>query len=334
MINGKLWMLLSLILSFLAALGLAPLVKRILTKNKAEQTVLGYVKQHEGKSGTPTMGGWIFVLPAVVMPLIFYSTFSLVSAMATLSYAIIGFLDDFIKVRFKRNLGLKPYQKIIGQVGAAIILGFFCYNNGFIGSSIRLPFTSAVFDMGWFIVPFVTLVYIAMTNGVNLTDGLDGLAGFTSIAYFMAFSIILWGYYSDAVAANDVEYAKELFGLIITSVSFLGGLLAYVCHNSYPSSVMMGDTGSLALGAGATTVAVFARQPFLIVFAGIMFVVSCISVILQVVVFKIKKKRIFLMAPLHHHFELKGFKESKITACYFAISIIGGIVAIIASRVI
>ena len=327
-------MLLFIVLSFITALCLAPLLKKILTKRKAEQTVLGYVKQHENKTGTPTMGGWIFVIPAVVFPLIFYSTFSLVSSMATLSYAVVGFLDDFIKIRYKRNLGLKPYQKIIGQVGAAIILGFFCFNNDFIGSSIKLPFTFAEFDMGWFIVPFVALIYIAVTNGVNLTDGLDGLAGYVSIAYFMAFTVILCGYYADALNSGDVDYAKELFGLCITSASFLGGLLAYVCYNSYPSSIMMGDTGSLALGAGAATVAVFSRQPFLIVFAGIMFVVSCISVILQVFIFKIKKKRIFLMAPLHHHFELKGFKESKITACYFSISVIGGILAIIAARLL
>ncbi|MGN0795563.1 MAG: phospho-N-acetylmuramoyl-pentapeptide-transferase [Christensenellales bacterium] len=334
MTNGNLWMPLCVVFSFAAALCIAPILKKILTKGKVEQTVLGYVKQHENKTGTPTMGGWIFVIPAIVLPLIFYSTFSVVSSMATLSYAIVGFLDDFIKIHYKRNLGLKPYQKIIGQVGAAIILGFFCLNNASIGSSIKLPFTSAEFEMGWFIVPFVALVYIAVTNGVNLTDGLDGLAGFVSIAYFLSFSVILWGYYSDAVNSGNAEYAKELFGLCITSASFLGGLLGYVCFNSYPSSIMMGDTGSLALGAGTATVAIFSRQPFLIVFAGIMFVISCISVILQVAVFKIKKKRVFLMAPLHHHFELKGYKESKITACYFSISVIGGILAIIAARVL
>ena len=110
------WALGVVCFSFVFALIFAPLLKKLLTRKKAEQTVLGYVKQHEAKTGTPTMGGWIFVIPAIVFPLIFYSTFSLVSAMATLSYAVLGFLDDFIKIKFKRNLGLKPYQKIIGQV--------------------------------------------------------------------------------------------------------------------------------------------------------------------------------------------------------------------------
>lgn len=328
------WALGVVCFSFVFALIFAPLLKKLLTRKKAEQTVLGYVKQHEAKTGTPTMGGWIFVIPAIVFPLIFYSTFSLVSAMATLSYAVLGFLDDFIKIKFKRNLGLKPYQKIIGQVGAAIILGFFCYNNPYIGTSIRLPFTTASFDMTWVIIPFVMIVYIAMTNGVNLTDGLDGLAGYVSLAYFMTFGIMLYFYYADALAAGNEAYAKELFGLLITSASFVGGLLGYLCHNSYPSSIMMGDTGSLALGAGAATVAIFSRQTLLILFAGVMFVVSCVSVIVQVAVFKIKKKRVFLMAPLHHHFELKGYKESKIVSVYFAISVVAGAITLIAAGVI
>ncbi|NLZ25921.1 MAG: phospho-N-acetylmuramoyl-pentapeptide-transferase [Clostridiales bacterium] len=329
-----LWVLLAVIASFIVALLIAPVMIHLLTKKKAEQTVLGYVKQHEHKTGTPTMGGWIFVIPAILFCFIFFSPLTFVAAMAMLAYAVLGFLDDFIKVRYKRNLGLKVYQKIIGQVGAAVIIAVFCYKSEFIGTSIRLPFTQKIWDLSWGIIPFVIFIYLAMTNGVNLTDGLDGLAGWTSVAYFGTFTLLLWGYYCDAKASSDFSLANEMFSLATFSSAMFGGLLGYLWFNSNPSSIMMGDTGSLALGAAAATVAVFSRQPFLILFAGIMYVISCVSVILQVLVYKATKKRIIKMAPFHHHLELSGYKESKITIWYFIISIIGGIISIIAARVV
>ncbi|HKL94655.1 MAG TPA: phospho-N-acetylmuramoyl-pentapeptide-transferase [Clostridia bacterium] len=329
-----LWLLLSLLGAFLTAVLLAPLFIKLFTKKNVGQNVLNYVEQHQSKSGTPTMGGWIFIVPTLIFSLIAFSTFSLVACACILSYGLIGFFDDFLKFRYHRNLGLKAYQKIIAQFGAALILAIFCFKNPNIGSFITLPFTNVEWNMGWLFVPFCAFGFIALTNGVNLTDGLDGLAGWCGVAYFSVFTALIWFLHIDAVSAQNFVLANELFSLAIFSTSILGGVLGYLWFNSYPAKIMMGDTGSLALGGAASAVAFFSRQPLLIFFAGIMFVVSCISVILQVTSFKLTKKRIIKMAPFHHHLELCGVHESKIVMWYFIISILGGVISILAMRAI
>lgn len=312
----------------------APLVIAMMRKLKAKQTVLGYVKQHEYKSGTPTMGGFIFLLPAFLFALVEFSALSAVAVAISFGFCVLGFLDDFIKIRYARNLGLKPYQKIIGQLGLGAIAGYFVYASQYIGGEINLPFTASTLDLSWGIIPFVVIVYVATTNSVNLTDGLDGLAGYTSIAYFLWFSILIYFTYQDAVEIGDMEYAKQVLSLGVFSVSALGGLLGYVIFNGYPAKIMMGDTGSLALGAMCASVAIFLKNPLLILTSGIMFVLSSISVILQVSYFKLTKKRIFLMAPLHHHLEMKGLHESKIVTIYFVVSMIGGALTLIFARTV
>lgn len=328
------WVMICLLGSFAAAMLIAPLMLRLLNKKHASQTVLDYVEHHKAKTGTPTMGGWIFIIPIILFSLIAFSTLSLVACVSVLSYGLIGFLDDFLKIKNHRNLGLRAYQKIIAQLGAAIIIAVFCFKNPMIGSSVTLPFASFEWDMGWLFVPFCIIGFIALTNGVNLTDGLDGLAGWCGIAYFTTFTILLWVAVFDAKIAENVPLASELFSLAAFSSSVLGALLGYLWFNSYPSKIMMGDTGSLALGGAAAAVAFFSRQPFLIFFAGIMFVVSCISVVLQVGFFKITKRRIFRMSPFHHHLELGGIHETKIVAYYTIISFLGGAVSILAMRAI
>ena len=327
--------LVKVLLYFMAAailsIMVAPLVIRIMRKLKAGQTVLGYVKQHEGKSGTPTMGGFIFIIPAIIFPLVEFTSFSAVAVSVMLGFGILGFLDDFIKIRYSRNLGLKPYQKIIGQLGVSVAVGYFVYASRFIGGEVVFPFGASL-DLKWGIILFVVLIYVATTNSVNLTDGLDGLAGYTSVAYFITFSIVLYLCYADAKAAGDTEYARQLMSLTVYSVSLLGGLLGYLIFNGYPAKIMMGDTGSLALGAGVATVAVFAQNPVLIAVAGIMFVWSSISVIVQVLYFKLTKKRVFLMAPFHHHLEMKGVHESKRVTIYLEVSMIFGALTLIFAR--
>ena len=322
------------ICSTVFALLIAPLVIKLMSKLKAKQTVLGYVKQHAGKTGTPTMGGFIFLIPTLVFSLVEFQWFSIVAAVVTAGFCVLGFLDDFIKIRFSRNLGLKPYQKIIGQVGLGLAAGYFVYASEYIGTQICLPFTVHTFEMSWGIIPFVALVYIATTNSVNLTDGLDGLAGYTSIAYFIWFAMLIFFEYNDAVSTGDAEYASQILSLGVFCVSMLGSLLGYVVLNGYPAKIMMGDTGSLALGAACASVAVFIKKPLLIVTSGIMFVWSSISVILQVISFKLTKKRIFLMSPFHHHLEMKGLHESKIVTIYFVASMIGGALTLIFARTI
>jgi phospho-N-acetylmuramoyl-pentapeptide-transferase len=327
-----------LLVYFIGAAGISaafgPLVVFLTKKLKARQTVLGYVTQHENKTGTPTMGGFIFLLPPLIFSLIEMSALSVLSLSVTLGFAVLGFLDDFIKIHFHRNLGLKAYQKIIGQVGLALAVGFFCYRSDAVGTAINLPFTDVTLDLGWGIIPFTMVVFIATTNSVNLTDGLDGLAGYTSLAYFLCFSLLLFFVYGDAVESGNTAYAAEAAGLAAFSVSMLGGLCGYLLFNGYPASIMMGDTGSLALGAAAASVACFSKNPLLIVSAGIMFVWSSISVILQVCYFKLTKKRIFLMAPFHHHLEMKGLHENKIVGLYFFITLAAGAFTIISARAI
>ena len=259
--SGLTKILLYFIASVAFAVLIAPLVIKLMSKLKAKQTVLGYVKQHEHKSGTPTMGGFIFLLPALVFSLVEFQRFSLVAIAVTTGFCVLGFLDDFIKIRYSRNLGLKPYQKIIGQLGLSFAAGWFVYASKDVGTAINLPFTTYTLDMSWGIIPFVVLVYVATTNSVNLTDGLDGLAGYTSVAYFLWFGILLYFIYDDALKSGDSDYAKEMLSLCVFCVSMLGGVLGYLVFNGYPAKIMMGDTGSLALGAACATVAVFSKNP-------------------------------------------------------------------------
>ncbi len=318
-------------LSLVFSLLIAPPIIRLLSRFKAGQVILGYVEQHKSKNGTPTMGGIIFLLPTIILTLSFgYSESVLVAVMVTLSYALLGFLDDYIKIKYRHNEGLKPYQKIIGQGGIAIIVSLYCYNNPQISSSIILPFTDGkTVDLG-LIYPFlIFFAYISTSNAVNLIDGLDGLAGSTTCTYLIFYTVISLVLYNSYVTCGDAFMSSHVFGQAIFSFSLASALLGYLCYNHFPASVMMGDTGSLALGGAVCTVAVFTKTPLLILLLGITYVITCISIILQVVHYKRTKKRIFLMSPLHHHFEKKGYSEGKIGICYVAVTFLGGLLSLI-----
>lgn len=302
-------------------------------RHKAQQNILHYVDNHSDKQGTPTMGGVMFIIPTCIVALCFAgldNKFCVVAVTALLAYGILGFLDDFLKVRHKENLGLKAYQKMIGVGGIALILSVFAYQNRFIGSSIVIPYTDITINLGWWFIPLCFLVYIAASNAINLTDGLDGLAGSTSTAAFAAFAVILSFMYYTATNGGDVLYAKELHSLAIFTYAILGGVLAFLWYNSHPASIFMGDTGSLALGGALATIAVFIKNPLIVLIIGIIFVLTSISVIIQVVYFKLTKgKRVFIMAPFHHHLQYKGFKESKIVAFYTIVGILAGVIGIL-----
>lgn len=330
--SAEVRLLVYFIVSAAVSLIAAPFAVRALRRLKAGQTVLGYVTQHEHKTGTPTMGGVIFLLPLVVVSAAEGTAFALVALALTLGYAALGFLDDLIKIRFRRNLGLKAYQKIVGQLGLAAIAAYFCFAHPAVGTKISLPFGAGEGDLGWGIIPFVMLVYVATTNSVNLTDGLDGLAATTSAGYFLTFAVFTFLAFSDAAGAGEGERAEELFSLAAFSVSLFGGLLGYLVFNSNPAAVMMGDTGSLGLGAAAASVAAFSRAELLLPLAGIMFVWSSISVILQVISFRLTGRRVFLMAPFHHHLEMKGFSEPRISALYLVVTLAAGALTLIFAR--
>ncbi len=323
---------LAFISTFFVGMLLAPVVISLAKRLKAGQTTLKYVTQHDGKSGTATFGGLIFLLAVAIVVAIFggfkYSL-ARTALVVTLAYGVIGFLDDFIKVRLKDNKGLRAYQKIIFQLGVAVVTAFFAYKSEYIGSKVQLNFSLGEFDMGVFYVPFAVIVFLALSNGVNLTDGLDGLAGTTTALYSAFFTIVILIEYIDAVECGKTQYAVELRNLVLLSVCVIGGVVAFLWFNSHQAKIFMGDTGSLALGGFTATQALFIKNPLLSVLVGIVMVISCLSVILQVASFKLRGKRIFLMAPYHHHLELKGINESKIVGYYAIITLIAGVTALI-----
>ena len=304
---------------FLTTLLFSPFVFKLTKKIKAGQTILHYVKEHSQKQGTPTMGGIMFILPAIVISLIFFKTDFLYAVMSLgvfLAYGVLGFLDDFIKVHYKQNLGLRAYQKIIGQLGISLIVAIFVYNT--IGTSIYIPFTNQLIDIGFWIIPTVVLIYVATVNSVNLIDGMDGLCSSTSISYLLFFAIILL---LSGRSLTGIEYV-EVNNLVLSMVCVIGALLAFLIFNVFPAKIFMGDTGSLALGGFIASVSIFSKMELLIPILGLVFVVTTLSDIIQVLYFKKTKKRVFKMAPLHHHFQMSGIHENKIVFCYFIVSFI------------
>ena len=314
----------TLFLTYLSGKIAIPLLRRL----KAGQPILSYVESHKNKSGTPTMGGLFFILPAVIIFFIiggFKGRIALVSISVTLAFLIVGFLDDFIKVKSKNNQGLKAYQKIIFQSGIALFSAIFAYKNNL--TTVYLPFSKHSFDLGALSIPFIFLVFIAITNSVNLTDGLDGLASWTSLIYlvFICVLIILQSKVSSLFYINTNEY----YSLILLIIIMISAICGFLVFNSGKASVFMGDTGSLALGGFIGSVSVFSLNSLFIPIIGVAFVFSSISVIIQVISFKKRGKRVFLMTPFHHHLELKGKTETQISYYYSLVTCIMGIISVI-----
>ncbi len=324
---------LGFLIAFFVAICLSPIVIRFCKKLKFGQNILHYVESHASKQGTPTMGGLIFIIAIICVGLCFsYDNFmfGLICLLMFLGYGVIGFLDDFIKIKFKRNLGLRPYQKIIGQALIAVIAGVYVYINPNIGSEVVIPFTNKTIDLGVFIIPFVFLVFIATTNSVNLTDGLDGLAGGVSFVVFLSFGFLILIFSKFLTPGLDETVISQM--TILSNISFVasGALLGFLVFNCFPATIFMGDTGSLSLGGLLAVVATFSKLGLYVLIVGIMYVLSTLSVIIQVLYFKKTKKRVFLMAPLHHHFEKKGVYENKIVSIYIIITIIVSLICIMA----
>lgn len=315
-----------LIVAALTAFALSALLSAAalpaLKKLKAAQTVLGYVEKHAKKSGTPTMGGIAFVLATAIVVFVFCdSHVAKVAAGAMLGFGLIGFLDDAIKVLFRRNLGLKAYQKIVGQAGVTAIMVAYGYRQGG-GTVAHIPFAGMDVDLGVWYIPLAALAYLGTVNCVNLTDGLDGLAAGTGTVYFAVMGVICT--MTAATTAADGDLALMSFVLA-------GALTAFLWFNSNPARMFMGDTGSLALGGAAASVSILSHNIFLIPLVGIMYVVSGISVIVQVVSFKLTGKRVFAMAPFHHHLEYRGVKESKIVAEYTIVTAVAGALGLLSA---
>ena len=291
-------------LSFVFCAAAIPLLRRA----GSGQHILSYVKEHAAKEGTPTMGGLAFV-PAAVLAAIAFSRGAdkpfFVALAVGLAYLAVGFLDDFLKKRRGNNLGLRPYQKIIFQLAVAAMAALYCCLEGL--TVLRIPYTRIEANIGWWMLPLGVFVFLGTVNAVNLTDGLDGLAGGTSAVFFLALGALI-----------SLQGAGEALSLLCFCLT--GALAAYLVFNTGRASLFMGDTGSLSLGGFAASAALFSGNALVIPIAGVMFVLSSISVILQVIYYKKTGKRMFLMAPLHHHFQHKGYSEGKIAYAYAAVT--------------
>lgn len=317
--------ILALICSFFLSLLLGLFAIPILRRIKVKQPILKYVNEHKEKNGTPTMGGLFFIVSAIVIFLCFgggKSRIGFISVVICFAFMMVGFLDDFIKVKKRDNKGLKGYQKIIFQFAIALFSGLFCYINGI--TKFNLPFVSKSVELGLFTIFFVIFIFIAITNSVNLTDGIDGLASSVCITYLVFISLIIFKTASFSFIKED-----EIISIVMLCSVMIGGLLGFLVFNFNKAKVFMGDTGSLALGGLIASVSIFTGNSFFIPIIGIMFVVSSISVIVQVVYFKKTKRRVFLMSPLHHHFQMKGVSEGKICYLYSLITAIAGCACLI-----
>ena len=304
--------IITVLIAFIASAILAPIIIPLLVKIKVGQVVRDDgPKTHLGKKGTPTMGGIIFLVPFTIVSLFFikdnHNTIPVL--ILTVGFGIIGFIDDYIKVVLKRSKGLSVVQKLIGQI---IITGVFvyyitCISN--ISLAMKIPFfEGAYIDLGMLNIPLVFIVVLATVNGANFTDGIDGLATSVTIPIAAYFGIVAFG------SGSGIS---PIIGAMI------GALMGFLLHNAFPAKIFMGDTGSLALGGFVVAIAYIEQMPLFILIACIIYVIELLSVVIQVTYFKISKgKRVFKMAPIHHHFELCGYSETRIVTMFTIITII------------
>jgi phospho-N-acetylmuramoyl-pentapeptide-transferase len=328
---------------------LAPWFIRELRRKQIGQVVRAEGPEtHRVKAGTPTMGGALILL-SLLLPTVLWADlrnpFVLATAAVTAGYGVIGYLDDYLKIKRKNTGGLPGRYKLIGQtlIGGAAVSYTFLVTDKLpadwvaIQTRLALPFLSfskhAVDLPLWVYVPFAVFVVVATSNAVNLTDGLDGLA--IGPVMINAGTYLIWAYVAGATIANfslanylDIAKIPSAGELAVYCGSVIGAGIGFLWYNTYPAQVFMGDVGSLALGGGLGMLAVFTKNEILSVLLGGIFVIEAVSVITQVVSFKLTGKRIFLMAPIHHHYEKKGWAEPKIIVRFWIISILLALVSL------
>ena len=275
-------------------------------------------ESHLKKSGTPTMGGILFLIGILVGSVFYISDYPKIVPVlfVTLGFGLIGFLDDYIKVVMKRNLGLTPAQKMLGQIFITAVFAFYMVNYSGLGTEVIIPFTGGtMIDLGILYVPILFFVVLGTVNGANFTDGLDGLASSVTTLIAVFFTVI-------AVAARTDVHP--------VACAVIGALLGFLCFNTHPAKVFMGDTGSLALGGFVVSTAYMLQIPFFLPIVAFIYFVEVLSVIIQVAYYKRTKKRIFKMAPIHHHFELCGWSETRIVAVFSVITAVMCLIALLA----
>lgn len=302
--------------SFLLAVLLGPLFIPLLRRLKFGQQIRTEGPQsHLKKKGTPTMGGIIIMLALLIAFLKFSDKTAdfWVLLTASLGFGLVGFLDDYIKIVFKRSLGLTARQKLFGQLLFSVIVCVLLYNMGH-STEVSVPGTDWGVDLGWFYYLFVIIIMFATSNAVNFTDGLDGLLSGTSAIAFGAFTIVALH-----VSANESA---------VFSAAMIGAVLGFLIFNAHPAKVFMGDTGSLGIGGGLAAVAILTKTELLLIIIGLVFVLEMLSVILQVGSFKLRGKRIFKMSPIHHHFELSGWSEWRVVTTFWIAGLVFAIIGL------
>lgn len=274
-------------------------------------------KSHQAKSGTPTMGG-LMILAALTAGTLFAAGFEpsvLLALFVTLGHGVIGFVDDYIKVVKKRNLGLRPRHKFLGQIIMAVVVALI--GSLFLGVTTELwvPLLNKVVDVGVFYYVLIFFVLVGTTNAVNLTDGLDGLATGTVAVAAICYAVVCVMFGKAALASFCIAVAAAC--------------IAFLRFNAHPAKVFMGDTGSLALGGARAAAAILTKTELLLVIVGGVFVIEALSVIIQVISFQTTGKRVFLMSPIHHHFELLGWPETKVVRTFWAAGVVFGLLALL-----
>lgn len=308
------------VIAFAISVVLSPMLIPFLKKLKFGQFVRDDGPQsHLKKSGTPTMGGIIILLSIALTSVLYISKYKDIIPVlfVTIGFGLVGFLDDYIKVVMKRSLGLRAWQKLLGQIVVTGVFAHYLLNVMSLGTDIIIPFTGGMtWDLGILYVPFLFFVMLGTVNGVNFTDGLDGLASGVTVLVATFFTVVAIGVES---------------GISPITGAVVGSLLGFLIYNVYPARVFMGDTGSLALGGFVAASACVLKMPLFIVIIGMIYLVEVLSVIIQVTYFKMTGgKRIFKMAPIHHHFELCGWSETRVVAVFSIITAILCLIALMA----
>ena len=308
------------LIAFAISVALGPVVIPFLRKLKMGQTERTEgVQSHLKKAGTPTMGGVIFLIAVVVTSLFYIRDYPKIIPVLflTLGFGIIGFLDDYLKVVLKRSDGLLPWQKFLLQVILTGVFVFYILNYTDVSLNMRIPFWPEHYlNLGWLAIPVLFFAVIGTVNGVNFTDGLDGLASSVTLIVAVFFTVVSIGTES---------------GIEPVTCAVIGGLMGFLLFNVYPARVFMGDTGSLALGGFVAGAAYMMQMPLFIILVGLIYLVEVLSVIIQVSYFKATHgKRIFKMAPIHHHFELCGWSETRVVAVFSVVTAVMCLIALLA----